>query len=66
MYFTKNYILLSEVAAEAHRTSRQEQRTAAGERWQKVLEDQTFRRLIRDGHQAAATTYLLEQLEDEE
>ena len=65
MHFTKSYSVLSEVAVEARSTLQQKQRTVGGERWQRILEDPTFRRLIRDGHQATATTSLLEQIEDE-
>jgi hypothetical protein len=36
------------------------------ERWQILLDDPAFRRLLRDGHCADATAYLPTQLGDEE
>jgi hypothetical protein len=34
-------------------------------RWEKVLDDPSLRRLLRDGHRTEATTTLLEQLEED-
>jgi|GEM_PF-5667438 len=36
------------------------------ERWQTVLDDPAFRRLLRDGHRAATTANLPARLEDKE
>ncbi len=32
--------------------------------WEKVLDDPSLRRLLRDGHSTEATTFLLSQLEE--
>ena len=47
-------------------TTRQKIEQPYNERWLTVLDDPAFRRLLRDGHCADATAYLLTQLGDEE
>ena len=39
--------------------------TVAESRWEKVLDDPSLRRLLRDGHRTEATTTLLSQLEED-
>jgi len=51
-----------EVTATRHKGTKQPD----NERWQTILDDPSFRRLLRDGHQADTTTLLLAQLEGNE
>jgi hypothetical protein len=54
------------VTGVAINTAQQQIEQPYSERWRTVLDDPTFRRLLRDGHCADATAYLLTQLGDEE
>ena len=40
-------------------------KTATEALWEKVLDDPSLRRLLRDGHRTEATTSLFEQLEED-
>jgi hypothetical protein len=66
MYFTPSYVELAEVAVKARARLRQKQEKPTGQRQGSVLDDLSFRRLLRDGHHADATAYLLAELEDAE
>ena len=39
-------------------------KTASEASWEKILDDPSLRRLLRDGHRTEGTTALLEQLEE--
>ena len=54
------------VTEAAINTAQQKIEQPYNERWQTILDDPAFRRLLRDGHCADATAYLLTQLGDEE
>jgi siroheme synthase-like protein len=64
-YFDADYALLSEVAAEARQRLRACGRRATAERWVGSLKDNSFRRLVRDGHRERAIIQLLGQLGEE-
>ena len=66
MSLTKSYIDSDDGTTDAQITPRAAQEKPAGQRLQAVLDDPSFCRLLRDGHHADATAYLLTQLEDGE
>ena len=57
MSISQNSVVLVEV--------RPDKTIVAEARWEKVLDDPSLRRLLRDGHRTEATTSLLEQLEED-
>lgn len=65
-YFSADYGLLSEVAAEVRQRLRVLRSSSSGERWSNALKNEGFRRLIRGGCREKATVWLLEQLGGEQ
>ena len=57
MSISQNSVVLVEVGPD--------NTTVAETSWEKVLDDPSLRRLLRDGHRTEATTSLLEQLEED-
>ncbi len=66
MSFMQNDCDSEEVTADARIPLREAQKKQPEQLWWTVLDDPSFRRLLRDGHRADATAYLLTQLEKEE
>src|SRR5258708_3945597 len=66
MSFTQSPIDLDENTNGARTTLRETQETPSEQRPRTVLDDPSLRRLLRDGHCADATAFLLTQLENEE
>ena len=66
MSFTHSSIKSDNVTVEVPAVLSEKPGHLSDERWQTVLDDPSFRRLLRDGHQADTTTALLAQLEDNE
>lgn len=64
-YFSADYALLSEVAAEVRQRLRAAGRRATAERWGRALTDDGFRRLVREGRREQAISRLVEQLGEE-
>ena len=62
----QRFIEAPTVAGTVTNTTNQKTERPYEERWQAVLDDPAFRRLLRDGHQADTTANLLAQLEDRE
>lgn len=58
--------VLSFVEGGAARSARGFDNAMVNERWHTILDDPSFRRLLRDGHRADTTASLLAQLEDKE
>jgi hypothetical protein len=62
MHGTEEHAAMSDGATETLTILRHERRTPSGGRWETVFTDPALRRLLRNGHQAEATAFLLEQL----
>jgi hypothetical protein len=66
MSFTQNYIRLNQIVTDTQATFRQTQENLSEQHSWTVLDDPSFRRLLRDGHRANATVDLVTQLQDNE
>ena len=64
MAFSKSSLSQLENEIEVCGILSQDNAMLAEARWEKVLDDPSLRRLLRDGHRTEATTALLEQLEE--
>ena len=57
MSISQNSVVLAEIGPD--------NTILAESRWEKVLDEPSLRRLLRDGHRTESTTTLLEQLEED-
>lgn len=65
MSFSKSSLSQSQSAGGVHNTLPQDHMIIAEAHWEKVLDEPSLRRLLRDGHRTEATTSLLSQLEED-
>jgi hypothetical protein len=65
MSFSKSSFSQSKYETEARGPLSRDNMTLTEARWEKVLDDPSLRRLLRDGHRTEATTSLLSQLEED-
>ena len=66
MSFSQRYRHLSQIPAETQTSFHKTQGKSSEQHLWTVLDDPSFRRLLRDGHCADATVDLLTQLQDNE
>ena len=65
MSFSKSALSQPENEIEGRSTLSRDNAMTSESPWEKILDDPSLRRLLRDGHRTEATTSLLSQLEED-